>query len=626
MTTTHKKQHHTPHTTKDLQATTKYSNQHRSLNSLDNKKTVCSDSKPGHDYSYQRRTNRETIHPALDSAGDKGAKHISSAERCTTGDSLKSSNVDLSGPFSGEIYSIRGPICDIAFEGLEDTRAQKIIKKYSSHSAKDDRPPVPKSEVYDVVVASQPKSLGETSFTFEILQLMGRGKVRAIAFQATEGLKRGTVATNVRHSLRIPVGTYTLGRILDVLGYDCSSVAPSHTHEEARYDLSRENYNPQTSEVPGLELKLIHNASPTFTDLSGDIEILVTGIKVIDLLTPYVKGGKIGLFGGAGVGKTVLIMELINNIAKSHGGISVFTGVGERTREGRDLWEEMISSKVIDVDDPKKSRVALIFGQMNEPPGARMRVALAGLTIAEHFRDIEKREVLLFIDNIYRFVQAGAEVSALLGRIPSASGYQPTMATEIGELQERIASTKSGSITAVQAVYVPADDLTDPAVSTIFGHLDAVTVLSRDVASKGIYPAVDPLLSTSNIMVPGVVGEKHFKIARGVKVDLQKLKDLADVIAILGMNELSEADKLTVRRSRKLERLLSQPFCVAEVFTGMTGLYLSLHETLSAFEGTLTGEFDELDEPDFWMTGGITALQESLEKKKRERRMTFSAC
>jgi len=347
-------------------------------------------------------------------------------------------------------------------------------------------------------------------------------------------------------------------------------------------------------------------------ELKGGVEVLATGIKVIDLLTPYRKGGKVGLFGGAGVGKTVLIMELINNIAKSYGGISVFTGVGERTREGRDLWEEMISSNVIDLETPTNSRVALVFGQMNEPPGARMRVALAGLTIAEYFRDEENKDVLLFVDNIYRFVQAGAEVSALLGRIPSASGYQPTMATEIGELQERVASTNAGSITAVQAVYVPADDLTDPAAVAIFAHLDASTVLSRDVASKGIYPAIDPLGSNSSIMVPGVVGEHHYNLAQRVKACLQKLKDLADVIAILGLSELSEKDKLTVRRGRKIERLLGQPFCVAEVFTGKSGLYLPLNETLSAFEETLDGGFDELDEPSFNMTGGVTDLKNSL--------------
>merc|ERR1712170_70773 len=515
--------------------------------------------------------------------------------------------------FTGSMRAIRGPVCDFAFESPRQTPSdwcladwtakQESTQKPQPTRAETDEKKIPSSHVLDTVVLLDDDAQASHSCsangipmappTFEVLQLLGFGIVRAIAFQSTFGLARGMKAKNLCKTLEIPVGSYTLGRIMDVLGNDCSD----------------------TEWPPGKEVekRSVYREAPGFMELKPGVEMLVTGIKVIDLLTPYKKGGKVGLFGGAGVGKTVLIMELINNIAKSYGGISVFIGVGERTREGRDLWEEMISSKVIDLEEPTKSRVALVFGQMNEPPGARMRVAFAGLTIAEYFRDEENKDVLLFVDNIYRYVQAGSEVSALLGRIPSASGYQPTMATEIGQLQERIASTYSGSITSVQAVYVPADDLTDPAAVAIFAHLDASTVLSRDVAAEGIYPAIDPLASSSNIMSPVVVGQHHYDLAQRVKVCLQKLKDLADVIAILGLSELSEKDKQTVRRGRKIKKLLGQPFSVAEVFTGKRGLYLPLHETLGAFEETLNGSFDRLYEVDFDMTGGVSDLKSSFE-------------
>merc|ERR1711870_3771 len=414
-------------------------------------------------------------------------------------------------------------------------------------------------------------------------QIMGDKIVRAIAISATDGLCRGIEVLDIGSPLRVPVGTPTIGRIFNVLG---NSV-------DGGKDISVDESLP------------IHQSSPAFSELDTKPSVFETGIKVIDLLAPYRRGGKIGLFGGAGVGKTVLIIELINNIAKAHGGVSVFGGVGERTREGNDLYAEMKESKVIDEDKLDNSKVALVYGQMNEPPGARMRVGLTALTMAEYFRDINKQDVLLFIDNIFRFVQAGSEVSALLGRMPSAVGYQPTLATEMGVLQERITSTNEGSITSIQAVYVPADDLTDPAPATTFAHLDATTVLSRGLASKGISPAVDPLDSTSTMLQPGIVGEEHYGTAQRIKETLQRYKELQDIIAILGLDELSEEDRLTVARARKVERFLSQPFFVAEVFTGSPGAYVSLLDTIQGFEIILQGELDELPEQAFYLVGNI---------------------
>jgi F-type H+-transporting ATPase subunit beta len=426
----------------------------------------------------------------------------------------------------------------------------------------------------------------------EVAQHLGQATVRTIAMDGTDGLMRGQEVINTGEPIAVPVGRKTLGRILNVVG------EPVDERGAIGADVS----------MP------IHQSAPDFVDQSTDTETLVTGIKVVDLLTPYPKGGKIGLFGGAGVGKTVLIMELINNIAKAHGGFSVFAGVGERTREGNDLFWEMVDSKVIDLDDISKSKVALIYGQMNEPPGARARVGLTGLTVAEYFRDNEGADVLFFVDNIFRFTQAGAEVSALLGRIPSAVGYQPTLGTDMGELQERITSTTKGSITSVQAVYVPADDLTDPAPATTFSHLDATTVLSRSIAEQGIYPAVDPLDSTSRILEPAVVGEEHYQVARAVQETLQKYKALQDIIAILGMEELSEDDKLTVARARKIQRFLSQPFFVAEVFTGSPGKLVSVEDTIKGFKGIVEGEYDHLPEGAFYMVGNI---EEAMEKAKK---------
>ena len=404
---------------------------------------------------------------------------------------------------------------------------------------------------------------------------------------STDGIKRGMAVTNTQQPIKVPVGKATLGRILNVLGEPVDERGPIETND----------YSP------------IHKESPSLTDQNTNTEIFETGIKVIDLLQPYQKGGKIGLFGGAGVGKTVLIMELIHNIAKGHGGVSVFGGVGERTREGNDLWNEMKESGVID-------KVALIYGQMNEPPGARMRVGLSALTVAEHFRDQEKQDVLLFIDNIFRFVQAGSEVSALLGRMPSAVGYQPTLTTEVGELQERITSTKDGSITSVQAIYVPADDLTDPAPATTFAHLDASTVLSRQIASLGIYPAVDPLESTSRVLDPNVIGEEHYNVARTVQQILQKYKDLQDIIAILGMDELSEEDKIVVNRARRIQKFLSQPFSVAEAFTGMSGKYVKLEDTIRSFKEIIEGKYDHLPEQAFYMVGSIEEVVAKAEAMK----------
>jgi len=429
----------------------------------------------------------------------------------------------------------------------------------------------------------------------EVAQHLGENTMRCIAMDTTDGLTRGQDVADTGDAISVPVGKETLGRIMDVIGRPI----------DERGDVKTSASWP------------IHRAAPEFTEQSTETEVLVTGIKVIDLLEPYAKGGKIGLFGGAGVGKTVLIMELINNIAKGHGGYSVFAGVGERTREGNDLYHEMIESGVIDLEGDN-SKVALVYGQMNEPPGARARVALTGLTQAEYFRDEEGQDVLFFVDNIFRFTQAGAEVSALLGRIPSAVGYQPTLSTDMGAMQERITTTNKGSITSVQAVYVPADDLTDPAPATTFAHLDATTVLNRSIAEKGIYPAVDPLDSTSRILDPRIIGDDHYAVARGVQQTLQSYKNLQDIIAILGMDELSEEDKMTVARARKLERFLSQPFHVAEVFTGFPGVFVSLEETIKGFKGILNGDYDHLPEAAFYMVGTMDEAIAKAEKMAAE--------
>jgi len=417
----------------------------------------------------------------------------------------------------------------------------------------------------------------------EVQQLLGDNKIRAVSMRSTDGLKRGVEAVDLGSPITVPVGIPTLGRIFNVIGEPVD----------------------EQGDVSSNETLPIHREAPAFTELETKPSIFETGIKVVDLLAPYRRGGKIGLFGGAGVGKTVLIMELINNIAKAHGGVSVFGGVGERTREGNDLYEEMKESGVINSSNFPDSKVALVYGQMNEPPGARMRVGLTALTMAEYFRDVNKQDVLLFIDNIFRFTQAGSEVSALLGRMPSAVGYQPTLATEMGALQERITSTTQGSITSIQAVYVPADDLTDPAPATTFAHLDATTVLSRNLAAKGIYPAVDPLDSTSTMLQPGIVSDEHYELAETVKETLQRYKELQDIIAILGIDELSEEDRLTVARARKIERFLSQPFFVAEIFTGSPGKYVSLEDTIKGFTMVLAGELDDLPEQAFYLVGNI---------------------
>jgi F-type H+-transporting ATPase subunit beta len=430
----------------------------------------------------------------------------------------------------------------------------------------------------------------------EVAQHLGENTVRTIAMDASEGLVRGQAVADTGAPISVPVGNATLGRILNVVGEPVDEQGP----------------------VNATEYRSIHQPAPTFSEQSTSSEILVTGIKVIDLLAPYSKGGKIGLFGGAGVGKTVLIMELINNIAKVHSGFSVFAGVGERTREGNDLYHEMIESNVIKPDNLEESQVALVYGQMNEPPGARARVALTGLTLAEQFRDQSGTDVLFFVDNIFRFTQAGSEVSALLGRIPSAVGYQPTLATDMGAMQERITSTKNGSITSIQAVYVPADDLTDPAPATTFAHLDATTVLSRAISELGIYPAVDPLDSSSRLMDPAVVGEEHYGVARSVQNILQRYKSLQDIIAILGMDELSEEDKLTVARARKIQRFLSQPFDVAKVFTGSDGVQVPLEDTISSFKAVVAGEYDHLPEGAFYMVGGIDEVIAKAEKMAAE--------
>ena len=467
---------------------------------------------------------------------------------------------------NGKITQIIGAVVDVSFE----------------------------NELPEIYTALEVSNSGN-KLILEVAQHLGENSVRTIAMDATEGLKRGDEVINTGNPISVPVGPETLGRIINVIGEPIDEKGDVKTKEKWP----------------------IHRAAPKFTDQATETEQLVTGIKVVDLLAPYAKGGKIGLFGGAGVGKTVTIMELINNIAKAHGGFSVFAGVGERTREGNDLYHEMIESGVIKPDG-KGSKAALVYGQMNEPPGARARVALTGLTVAEYFRDKEGQDVLFFVDNIFRFTQAGSEVSALLGRIPSAVGYQPTLATDMGNLQERITSTDKGSITSVQAIYVPADDLTDPAPATSFAHLDATTVLSRQIAEIGIYPAVDPLDSTSRILDPRVVGEEHYRVARDVQKILQAYKSLQDIIAILGLDELSEEDKLTVARARKIQRFLSQPFFVAEVFTGSPGKLVDLDDTIKGFDAICKGEYDHLPEAAFYMVGGIEEAIEKAEKLSKD--------
>ena len=445
------------------------------------------------------------------------------------------------------------------------------------------------------ILAALECKVGDKNVVLEVAQHLGESTVRTIAMDSTDGMTRGDEVLDTGNQIQVPVGPETLGRIMNVVGEPVD----------------------ERGEIKSSDRWPIHRDAPEFVDQATETEILVTGIKVVDLLAPYSRGGKIGLFGGAGVGKTVIIMELINNIAKAHGGYSVFSGVGERTREGNDLYHEMIESGVIDLEG-KDSKCALVYGQMNEPPGARARVALTGLTVAEYFRDMEGQDVLFFVDNIFRFTQAGSEVSALLGRIPSAVGYQPTLATDMGSLQERITSTNKGSITSVQAIYVPADDLTDPAPATSFAHLDATTVLSRQIAELGIYPAVDPLDSTSRILDPRVVGEEHYKVARNVQAVLQTYKSLQDIIAILGMDELSEEDKLTVARARKIQRFMSQPFFVAEVFTGTPGKYVDLEDTIKGFDAICKGEYDHLPEAAFYMVGTIEEAIQKAEKMAEE--------
>jgi F-type H+-transporting ATPase subunit beta len=476
-----------------------------------------------------------------------------------------------------------------------ETQKQKEGRITSIIGAVIDASFVPENmpQIYNALVIDSTNEAGDRiRCTAEVQQLLGDNKVRAVGLSATEGLMRGMKVTDTGSPVSVPVGKETLGRVFNVLGEPVDELGDVQQNTES---------------LP------IHRQAPGFIELDTRLAIFETGIKVIDLLAPYRRGGKIGLFGGAGVGKTVLIQELINNIAKAHGGVSVFAGVGERTREGNDLYVEMNDSGVIKQNDLKESSVALVYGQMNEPPGARMRVGLAALTMAEYFRDSNKQDVLLFIDNIFRFVQAGSEVSALLGRMPSAVGYQPTLGTEMGSLQERITSTNDGSITSIQAVYVPADDLTDPAPATTFAHLDATTVLARSLASKGIYPAVDPLDSTSTMLQPWIVGEQHYSVAQSVKQTLQRYKELQDIIAILGLDELSEEDRLVVSRARKIERFLSQPFFVAEVFTGLAGKYVPLSETIQGFNVILKGETDELQEQAVYLVGNI---DEAFEKAK----------
>ena len=473
---------------------------------------------------------------------------------------------------AGKVVQVIGPVVDIEFEGGQ----------------------LP--EIYNAVrIQAGGEGFDQADIIAEIEQHLGENRVRAVAMTATDGMQRGTRVVDLGSPITVPVGPETLGRVMNVLG---------------------EPVDFPDRPVATKERWPIHRPAPTLEDQSTDLEMFETGIKVVDLLEPYLRGGKIGLFGGAGVGKTVVIMELIHNIALKHGGVSVFGGVGERTREGNDLWLEMQESGVINLEEPEKSRAALVYGQMTEPPGARLRVGLSALTVAEYFRDAEGKDVLLFIDNIFRFTQAGSEVSALLGRMPSAVGYQPTLLTEMGELQERITSTKKGSITSVQAIYVPADDYTDPAPATTFAHLDATTNLSRSIAELGLYPAVDPLASTSRILDPRIIGEEHYSVAREVKQVLQRYKDLQDIIAILGIDELSEEDKLAVTRARKIQRFLSQPFFVAEQFTGTPGAYVSIADTVRGFKEIVEGKHDEISEQAFYMVGTIEQVLENAEKMK----------
>jgi F-type H+-transporting ATPase subunit beta len=472
----------------------------------------------------------------------------------------------------GKIVQVIGPVVDVEFE------AGQLPEIYSALRIKSDS-----------------KETGAIDVIAEVEQHLGENRVRAVAMKPTDGMQRGMSVLDLGEPITVPVGPETLGRVLNVLG---------------------EPVDFPDRPVKSKERWPIHRPPPTLEDQSTELKMFETGIKVVDLLEPYLQGGKIGLFGGAGVGKTVIIMELIHNIAVKHGGVSVFGGVGERTREGNDLWVEFQESGVIDVNDPSKSRAALVYGQMTEPPGARLRVGLTALTVAEYFRDAEGKDVLLFIDNIFRFTQAGSEVSALLGRMPSAVGYQPTLLTEMGELQERITSTKKGSITSVQAIYVPADDYTDPAPATTFAHLDATTNLSRSIAELGIYPAVDPLASTSRILDPRIIGDEHYNTARQVKLILQRYKDLQDIIAILGIDELSEEDRLTVSRARKLQKFLSQPFFVAQQFTGLEGKYVTIADTIRGFKEIVEGKHDEIPEQDFYMVGTIDEVIERWRKRQ----------
>ncbi|MBM4120059.1 MAG: F0F1 ATP synthase subunit beta [Nitrospira sp.] len=473
---------------------------------------------------------------------------------------------------AGKVLQIIGPVVDAQFPPGQLPNIYNALRIEEAEDTKAGRPAI--------------------QLTLEVAQHLGENRVRAVAMTSTDGVVRGMNVKDTGAPISVPVGRETLGRLINVLGEPVDEMGPLNAKKK----------------YP------IHRPAPKLDEQETKTEVLETGIKVVDLLEPYSKGGKVGLFGGAGVGKTVIIMELINNIALHHGGFSVFAGVGERTREGNDLWHEMRDSKVIDPKDFTKSKAALVYGQMNEPPGARLRVALTGLAVAEYFRDEENQDVLLFVDNIFRFTQAGSEVSALLGRMPSAVGYQPNLGTEMGALQERITSTKRGSITSVQAIYVPADDLTDPAPATAFAHLDATTVLSRQLAELGIYPAVDPLDSTSRILDPQVVGEEHYKVARGVQSVLQRYKDLQDIIAILGMDELSEDDKRVVARARKIQRFLSQPFHVAEAFTGSPGKYVKLKDTVRSFKDILEGKYDDLPEQAFYMVGSIEEVIQKAEK------------
>jgi F-type H+-transporting ATPase subunit beta len=476
-------------------------------------------------------------------------------------------------PNVGKIVQVIGPVIDVEFEAGHLPAIYNALRVVSEH----------------------PEQTGPIDVIAEVEQHLGENRVRAVAMKATDGMQRGMKATDLGHPIQMPVGPNTLGRVLNVLG---------------------EPVDFPDRPVEAKEYWSIHRAAPDLEHQSTELKMFETGIKVVDLLEPYLQGGKIGLFGGAGVGKTVIIMELIHNIALKHGGVSVFGGVGERTREGNDLWLEFQESGVIDVNDPSKSRAALVYGQMTEPPGARLRVGLSALTVAEYFRDAENKDVLLFIDNIFRFTQAGSEVSALLGRMPSAVGYQPTLLTEMGELQERITSTKNGSITSVQAIYVPADDYTDPAPATTFAHLDATTNLSRAISELGIYPAVDPLASTSRILDARVIGDEHYNVAKQVKQILQRYKDLQDIIAILGIDELSEEDKLAVTRARKIQRFLSQPFFVAQQFTGIEGKYVSIADTIRGFKEVVEGKHDEIPEQDFYMVGTIEEVIEKFRKRK----------